>query len=191
MTDHPLDFTLAETGLVEEYLTHEAFLNSGNENFSNRQTMLEWGVGGSTFCFSRHVYKYYAIEHDYDWYNKVCKELLKRDTSNVMLNFALPNDREAYDYNIDVPIFNNEKGKDIFKHYINYCTNFPFAFDFVLIDGRARKHCAFKIHPLLKPESLVFFHDFNNRPYYHDILKEKYKIVEKQDSLAVLSPIKQ
>ena len=188
MTNHPLDFTLAETNLVEEYLTREACLNLGNENFSNRQTMLEWGVGGSTFCFSRHVYKYYAIEHDYDWYNKVCKELLKRDTSNVMLNFALPNDREAYDYNIDVPIFNNEKGKDIFKHYINYCTNFPFVFDFVLIDGRARKHCAFKIHQLLKPESLVFFHDFNNRPYYHDILKEKYKIVEKQDSLAVLSP---
>ena len=124
MSNNPLDFTLAETNLVEERLTREACLNFGNENFSNRRTMLEWGVGGSTFCFSRHVYKYYAIEHDYDWYNKVCKELLDRGTSNVMLNFALPNDREAYDYNIDVPIFNNEKGKDIFKHYINYCTNF-------------------------------------------------------------------
>ena len=37
--------------------------------------MLEWGSGGSTIAFSSMVSKYYSIEHDEEWYNKIKLEL--------------------------------------------------------------------------------------------------------------------
>ena len=171
----PLHFSGEEIELVERHLG-----KSGH--------MLEWGAGGSTIRFSQLVDRYYSIEHDRKWYDEVNKEIKKREILNVRIDFVPPNLDQAYDYALDAPILNSDFGIELFKDYINHCTTIPSPFDFVLIDGRARKHCILKVLPFLKKNSLIFFHDFNNRSYYHEILDKEYKIVDKCDTLAVLSP---
>jgi len=45
--------------------------------------------------------------------------------------------------------------------------------------------CAYMAKYLLKDDGYLLFHDFNNRPYYHGILKY-YEIVDSVETLVVL-----
>ena len=58
-------------------------------------------------------------------------------------------------------------------------------YDVVLVDGRARAMCAYVAKDLLKDDGYLLFHDFNNRGYYHGILKY-YEIVDMDGTLAIL-----
>ena len=58
-------------------------------------------------------------------------------------------------------------------------------YDVILVDGRCRTMCAYMAKYLLKDDGYLLFHDFNNRPYYHGILKY-YEIVDSAETLAVL-----
>ena len=53
-------------------------------------------------------------------------------------------------------------------------------FDVALIDGRARRLCALKIIPYLKPNAIVIIHDWCLRPMYHCVL-DYYDLVDKVD----------
>jgi len=52
------------------------------KHFSPNKIMLEWGSGGSTIEFSPHVKKYYSIEHNKEWYEKVNNEV---NTTNLRI----------------------------------------------------------------------------------------------------------
>lgn len=58
------------------------------KHFSPEKTMLEWGSGGSTIEFSQNLKKYYSIEHDEEWYNKVNDEIINLGYTNVNYNFV-------------------------------------------------------------------------------------------------------
>ena len=173
--DKLLNFTDKELELTEKY-----FKNAD----PNTSICLEYGSGASTTKFSKYVNTYYSIEHDYNWYIKVQTELLKRNITNVQL-FLIKSKCESNTLkNHDTKTYNNEIGKYIFEEYINFNKNLP-QLDFVFIDGRARKHCTLNVFNNLKPESIIIFHDFNNREYYNDIL-QKYTIIETEKTLAIL-----
>ena len=43
------------------------------KHFSPEKVMLEWGSGGSTLEFSKSLKKYYSVEHNKEWYERVKK----------------------------------------------------------------------------------------------------------------------
>ncbi len=139
-------------------------------------TMLEWGAGGSTVYFPLFVKKYYSIEHDSRWYDKVKPQILY----NVSMFLE------------DIHCQSNHKclKRENCEEYVEKVNELDTEFDRVLIDGRGRRFCAEEVLPYLHNDSLVFIHDFWNRKRYHSVL-EHYEVVDaikNGQSLVVLRP---
>ena len=168
--------------------------------------MLEWGAGGSTLYFSSMVGKFVSIENDRGWYDKLLSDI----NDNVELHYVHQHEYK-YDEELDENAFDILEGDganvseftyngkiinwvtrgridwhcymDYIRHPINLSDR---DYDVILVDGRARAMCAYVAKDLLKDNGHLLFHDFNNRPYYHGILKW-YEVIDTQDSLAVLT----
>ena len=140
--------------------------------------VLEYGSGGSTLFFGHlGVKNLYSIEHVEEWYLKIWSSIEKNkiinDTHhNVFLNFV-PSDKPR-----TIPTQYDE-----FKSYIEFPKTLNMKFDKVLIDGRARAHCAMFIRDYLHKDSLVFFHDFWARPQYHHILEYYDEVDSVKDTI--------
>jgi len=142
-------------------------------------TMLEWGSGGSTLLFPKYVSKYYSIEHNKEWADRIVPNV----ASNVMYKH-IPQDAER-----TLPTQRSQ-----FSTYIEYIDNFNFnKIDKVLIDGRGRGWCAEYVLPYLHEDSIVFIHDFWQRPNYHIVLNwyTEFKSIRSGQSLVALKPRKE
>lgn len=180
-----------EIALIERYL-------------KNDFSMLEYGSGGSTLRFSPLVKKYYSIESDKEWADKVMQE----NPPNVNLLLAQPKASEDViqvceremklreDYSWDT-LFETSFYK-IFDQYVNGHKYFDTSdkpsnaqFDAVLIDGRARQHCAKSIYNIIDENAVVFVHDFFPRldVHYGPIL-EKYKIIDEERTRQTIVALK-
>lgn len=139
--------------------------------------MLEYGAGGSTAHFGKLVRRYISIEHDARWVNKLLEQGLPL---SVEIRLCPP------DNPVKLPVWVGQSHD--FRSYIDCVTTLPYAhYDKVLIDGRVRVDCARRILPYLSQDSLVFVHDYFERPRYHSIY-EHYTLVDadrKTPSLAV------
>ena len=136
-------------------------------------TMLEWGSGYSTLWYSQFVQHYYSIEHHKEWYNDVQKELQARGTSQVEHVLShVPDGHKGW------PGGFAEGTLEQFQSYVHSSSSFGVGkFDRVLSDGRARAACLEYILPYLKPDSIVFVHDYRSRRYYHSVAAEYYNEV--------------
>ena len=143
------------------------------KHFSPEKTMLEWGSGGSTIEFAPQLKRYYSIEHQKDWYKNVQEKLIKENYNNVDYLYVPQNEP----LNID----GRQSEYTQFKDYIDIVDNFNVKFDIVLIDGRARRLCAKKIIPYLKPDAIVIIHDWVLRNTYHCVT-DYYDILEYVDN---------
>lgn len=146
-----------EKAVIEKYLSSNA-------------TVMEWGSGGSTIEFSKKVSKYYSVEHNEKWYSKV-KEVI---SSNTTLFYRpvnkIPPEEPHY----------NQSTYEYYQSYIDVVYEIGEMFDLALIDGRARRLCALKIIPYLKPNAVVIIHDWCSRPCYHCVL-DYYDLIDKVD----------
>lgn len=125
--------------------------------------MLEWGSGGSTNYFPQFVKEYYSIEHDETWFNQIRPGV----PANVNYHFVP----------VDSALTKVTKKHQV-QTYIDFVDHFKVKkFDKVLIDGRGRGWCAEKIIPYLKEDSIVFIHDYWERPNYH-IVERWFDIVD-------------
>jgi predicted O-methyltransferase YrrM len=155
--------------------------------------MLEWGSGGSTLEFSRHVARYCSIEHDPEWHARVRAAVEARGVANVTLLLVPPNlPLDGLPNYARTP----EERYTQFKDYIEAVGGFDVAqFDRVLIDGRSRPECAARVLPRLAPGAIVFIHDFFNPKYdrepYHALVLRDYEVIDavrEGQTLAVLRP---
>ena len=172
--------------------------------------MLEWGVGGSTLYFPKLVENYVSIEHNQEWYEKLKPQLLDNvEFYHVPIHeekFDDDLDKNAMDilegteewynqfgnseiYTVDDRIHWNTRGRFDWHCGLDYIKK-PMElsyrnYDVILVDGRCRTMCAYMAKYLLKDDGYLLFHDFNNRPYYHGILKY-YEIVDSVETLVVL-----
>lgn len=138
-------------------------INMITSYLENSNVMLEWGSGGSTIYFPQFVKHYISIEHDMGWYNEI-----KPHVSNNV---------NYYHIGLDEPLSDPTQKNQILS-YLNFVDLLGISkFDRILIDGRGRGWCAEKIIPYLKPTSLVFIHDYWNRPSYH-IVEKWYDVVD-------------
>lgn len=171
---------------------------------SNDSIMLEWGSGGSTSLFSKYVKKYYSIEHNLDWYYEVRKYLVNNNITNVVqfLNdypkgrsevykafyekwedLILQVSTEPFNNYYDIKKYPNPKEMYIWYQYVNAIGNFEVKiYDYIFIDGRSRVNCAFKALNYINENSIVFIHDFFNRPEYNVIFNYYYEIDSIKDT---------
>ena len=120
---------------------------------------LEWGAGYSTLYFPRFLNKnarWVCLEHDKDWIRKIEKKTKQNPNVEV---FYIPPDHFPW----------TDEYKDGAYSDLSSYVEFPNSledFDFILIDGRARKECLIKAYQLLRGRGIVVLHDAN-RKYYH------------------------
>ena len=122
---------------------------------------LEWGSGYSTLMFPKLLDRdsqWISVEHDFDWAKKI-KSINKR--SNVNIFYVAPNNLSWSD------LYKDGAVSDL-KDYIEFPCQFM-PFDFILIDGRARKDCLIKALDLLKKGGIAVLHDAE-RVYYREPL---------------------
>ena len=171
---------------------------------SDKKIMLEYGCGGSTTIFPRYVKKYYSIEHNLDWFWNVQQEIYNDKLDNVEIHLCdipkgVPTKREEfwerYDDNIlyasehldtNIPSFEDcvyPKDKYVWNEYIDYVDKLNVKlFDVILIDGRARTDCAYKVLNYIDKGSIVFIHDFWPRLEYHKVFEWYDEVVSIKDT---------
>lgn len=144
-------------------------------NLNKDDVVLEWGAGGSTLNFSKLVKSYISVEHNVEWHYKIALEVQMRQLMNVKICY-MPN---------NLPKTKPVK-REQFKDYVEivHHLNIP-HFDKVLIDGRARLWCGIEVLDYIDEDSLVFVHDFRDRPRYYGLLKY-YDVVETAETIYML-----
>ena len=123
---------------------------------------LEWGSGYGTMYFPSLLSadaKWTAVEHNAEWAEKL-QEM--NNMPNVTVFYLKPNSTPWTDPD-------NDGAFADLKDYIEFPDRLG-KFDFILVDGRARKECMKKTIDLLNEKGVVVLHDAN-RTYYHETLK--------------------
>ena len=100
---------------------------------------IEWGSGRSTIWFAERVASLVSVEHNPDWYRRINSELKARGLRNVEYHLC---ERE-HEYSSVANKFSSER------------------FDFCLVDGEARDHCALAAISLVKPGGIVIVDNCN------------------------------
>jgi hypothetical protein len=146
--------------------------------------MFEWGSGGSTLHFPKFVKGYYSVEHFDFWYRLVRNKL--RENPEIVKKVKLYHIRNdlPYKYEDDIPI-------EVFQHYVD-AIDLPGLkrFDIIFVDGehRTRGFCAMKALSYMDKDSIMFIHDYYERPklkyleQYFDIIEK----IEDGDTLVVM-----
>lgn len=141
----------------------------------------EYGSGGSTLFFAKHVKEVIVTEHDRNWYDTVVSEMNKNNIRNCRVRLFEPIlDTATFNKDISDPdayISDCEVYRGMsFKNYASSIDVYPDEFfDVVFIDGRSRPSC-FKhaVKKVKKGGYLVL--DNAETPYYsyiHTTLSDK------------------
>lgn len=157
-------------------------------------TYLEWGSGGSTTNFAQFAKeKSFSIEHNLDWCTRM-RDTIRAHPFLTRLDYRCKNVSRGYrGWGTQSP----EEGTYVsFQHYIDEIDHLGMtAFDFVLVDGRARVDCAIKALSYIRNDSVVALHDaerlwYTDNTTYRPVL-EYYDMVDlvtgyKRQGLSVL-----
>jgi hypothetical protein len=145
----------------------ESHLKSGMRVF-------EYGSGGSTAFYAKRVAEIHSIEHDSDWYERVCQSLNERGLDNCDVRYVGPRPMDTSkradpanpeDY---ASLFEGFENSD-FTEYAKAIDGFDDgSFDLVVVDGRARPSCAKHAMAKVKPGGYILF-DNSERPHYSGI----------------------
>jgi len=144
--------------------------------------VFEYGSGGSTLFFQKHVKKIISIEHDRIWYKKMVKYLNKKDI--FFKNYFLIEPEKS--------IKRNNKKKDnsqstlkvysnlSFKKYVNSIDKYPQKyFDVIFIDGRDRNSCVTKSITKIRQDGIIILDNSEREKYQESIsLLSKYKRID-------------
>jgi predicted O-methyltransferase YrrM len=125
------------------------------------ETCLEWGAGASTLHFPAllpGLRRWVSVEHQRDWYERV--RARNRDP-RVEVHW-IPPDRGEYRGT------NREGTLEDFRSYVTWPRTLDCRFDFIFIDGRARRACLHEAFDLLAPGGVVVLHDANRDAYLED-----------------------
>ncbi|MGB5696529.1 MAG: class I SAM-dependent methyltransferase [Polyangiales bacterium] len=135
---------------------------------------LEWGCGRSTLFFPDRLdddATWLSIEHNPAWHQKILGQLQRHHTRLVL---AEPNATRWDDTRGD-------GSYDDFRDYVESQSDAG-PFDFILIDGRARRDCLEKAKSLVSDHGVVVLHDANRKyltdglqGYEHQLLFTDYR----------------
>jgi len=163
------------------------------EYISGKDKVLEWGSGLSTLHWMKVVNTFVSIEHKDDWYNKISPDVNENVEYHLVRPHSPKDDNELEQVADRLLSRANDTLKIDDKTYwdtrdgfdwhcgIDYIRK-PFElehrdYDAVIVDGRCRVMCAYVAKYLIKDGGYLLFDDFQNRTYYHGILKY-YEVVD-------------
>lgn len=125
--------------------------------------VFEWGSGGSTLFWSRHVQQVISVEHSRAWYERVLSALEERHIKHATL-LCIPSDQEKND-TTDVQDFIDEATQEVFQKYANRINDYPDGeFDIILVDGKARLACLKNAVPKLRAGGVIVFDNSDRYP---------------------------
>ena len=134
------------------------------EAIKREHNVFEYGCGLATNFFSAYVNKWYSVEHDPAWAEKI-----KANKHNNTTIFTEPlkdgkKARFAEDKSSD---WNDVLGSEYAKRYDGYIKTFSSVkdIDIVFIDGRARTACAKYVYDNMKDDCKIIFHDWSRSWY--------------------------
>jgi hypothetical protein len=93
-----------------------SFIDFITGRLNKTMSLLEYGSGNSTLFYGERVKKVVAVENDLEWFNMISK--------------SMPS-------NVEMKYIELVRGAD----YCKYGSQFPGAFDIVIVDGRDRVNC--------------------------------------------------
>lgn len=144
----------------------------------------EYGSGGSTYQASirKNINSIHSVESDYDWYQKLKSGISDKRIKLQYYNlYSRPN-------NWGYP--GPESTLSDWKKYSGAIVKLPpiqrSNIDLILIDGRFRVACCLNCHRVIKPDCLILFDDFLNRPEYHIVLKYFHIVNQTSDNRMVV-----
>lgn len=123
---------------------------------------LEWGAGDSTLWFPRllpGLERWVSVEHNRAWFEAI--ERRNRDRRVQVVHVAP--DQGEYPDTI------REGTAADFRTYIAWPRGLDRRFDFIFIDGRARKACLREAYDLVTDRGIVLLHDANRSRYVEDL----------------------
>lgn len=132
---------------------------------------LEYGSGRSTVFFAKQLSGLTSLEHNPDWYQYVQHLLSEEGIDNVQLTLIEPtishtlpklsSEEQVKLSDIEYPV-----GDHHYQDYIDFLDQVADeSLDFILVDGRARKSCALKAIPKLKPGGLLVLDNSERKRY--------------------------
>jgi len=121
------------------------------------ERVLEWGSGYSSLYFPQFLGKtnarWLSVEHDKDWYSQIT---VMNQNPKVDIVYVPPN---------QYPFTDSDGTYADLKDYVDFPSQFE-GYDFILVDGRARRDCLVKAYDLLRQGGVVVLHDANRTPYH-------------------------
>jgi SAM-dependent methyltransferase len=134
---------------------------------------LEWGSGGSTKTLLERcafVERWVSVEHDAAWHANVAQSV---SDPRLTLRLEVPakpcptGDQDA----LIAWCAEAEHERSVLASYVDFPASLgDEPFDFVLVDGRARRFCVQEGFRLLRPGGVLVLHDAQ-REDYHDALR--------------------
>lgn len=151
--------------MFTDSLEEQFFLSHINHNHK----VLEYGSGESTVQLSKLSKYVVSVEHQPQWFDKIKNKI------NNNCNIILKEPNQEYKEGGDCGSY------DQFYSYINAPLEFA-PYDIILIDGRARIHCAKICHKLGHKDTLIFVHDWHRQEYH--IITEYLKLIDVKNTMA-------
>jgi len=137
---------------------------------------LEWGAGGSTVFLLEHaprLERLVSVEHDAAWYAKVRGLVAdsRLELHHVPASEPEPTTDRLHWFTGPRNRWRRraEEDADLLRDYVALPARLGIAFDFVLVDGRARCFCLAAGWRLLRPGGVMMLHDAQ-RPEYRQAI---------------------
>jgi hypothetical protein len=132
------------------------------------ETCFEWGSGFSTLMFPGllpNMKSWHSLEHNKSWYDFIAGE---NKDPRVSITLVEPDNPE---YITRVSKYDEKKEglPEDFRTYIEFPSGLGIKFDFIFIDGRARRECIKLAFTLASPDGVVIVHDANRDSYFTDL----------------------
>ncbi len=142
-------------------------------------SLLEFGCGGSTLVAARQVRRIVSVDSDPAWLAQVQADIGGEavEFTPVHIDIGPVGD---WGYPTD-----ESRLRDWPRYHSQIWRGMGGSPDAVLIDGRFRVACLLQAIIHCKPDCVLLFHDFTDRPQYHVVLKH-VDVLARVDTLAVM-----
>lgn len=145
-------------------------------SITNETLYVEFGSGGSTWTYAIRAKTAISVEHNPAWCEEVKQKLKSIGATNVQSHcVTVEKGHHGWGGGFEEGTFKQ------FEEYVDMAHKIGLekdSIDVVLDDGRARVAVALSIFPYVKPNGIVFIHDYAPRKYYWIVEKYYDKIYE-------------
>jgi len=146
---------------------------------AGRDSLLQFGCGNSTLVAARQARTIVCVDSDAGWLAEVGAKLARGAIDFTPFHADIgPTGEHGFPAG-------DGRARDWPRYHVSVWRQLSASPDAVLVDGRFRVACLLQALVHCKPDCLLLFHGFDDRPAYQAVLKH-VDVLARVDSLAVL-----